>query len=729
MNKQLWNRANRIHATCPGARPWVVAAACGLLAAPCAAPSAATLTVERGAQDPAVSPDGTTVAVGILGKIWLVPVSGGEARQLTTGTGWHSHPAWSKDARFLAYAYQRPTGTELIERSLATGTERTLFITKHSIGQIAYHPTRPELWFVEDRDQMTAHLWAVPRTHQYVESYMGSDEQKKHAGGDPRQLTFGAGQADWSFAISPDGRRVAVEHVAAPFPGARDLHVMNADGKDAERLTQSPLVDEFSVQWTSDGASLIYVSREEGVDQVTVRSLKGGATRVVFASPFDGKQLALHPDGETAVMVAGRQLFRLQLKSGSVTPIPLKARFTMPDAPRPDLVITNARLFDGTGRSVAEQANVEVKDGRVARVWSGPAVQRSSPANVPTIDARGRFLMAGLMDNHYHYWHHWLFKGADLVATGVTSIRDPGAQIADSLNLRDAIEHGLLAGPRIYSLGPLIDGYSMKPMVDVLLTKPEAAATLVRALHRQGVAGLKVYHFLAPDVLRAVVAEAKVVGLPVSGDIGFRTSWQEAIAAGIDGLNHGFNYPHGFLHDPWVPQWDKDPVELNAARYMQRVSHERVDPRSAEVKAMLAEMARRHVVLDPTLTATLTKESDVQQGGLDRLNGTVQSNADRKALTLEAYQAGIMLLAGTDNMPSLQDEMEACEQAGLPNAAILQMATVNGAKWLHKEKEFGTVEAGKRADLLLVDGDPLKQMKDIRNVALVVKDGRIVFEQ
>jgi imidazolonepropionase-like amidohydrolase len=93
-----------------------------------------------------------------------------------------------------------------------------------------------------------------------------------------------------------------------------------------------------------------------------------------------------------------------------------------------------------------------------------------------------------------------------------------------------------------------------------------------------------------------------------------------------------------------------------------------------------------------------------------------------------AWEMGGQILAGTDNGPYF-DELEAYAEAGLPTTAVLQTATTNGAKWLGKEKDFGTVEAGKRANLVLVEGDPLKNIKDLRTIAVVIKDGRIVFRK
>jgi len=122
-----------------------------------------TVTVDRGAQDPAVSPDGSQIAVGILGKIWLVPIGGGQARQVTYGPSWDSHPAWSLDGQFLAYAHQRPGRTELVVHNLATGGSRTIYSTERTIGQIAYAPRGGEIFFLHDSNHEYKHMTAEYR--------------------------------------------------------------------------------------------------------------------------------------------------------------------------------------------------------------------------------------------------------------------------------------------------------------------------------------------------------------------------------------------------------------------------------------------------------------------------------------------------------------------------------------------------------------------------------------
>ena len=124
-------------------------------------PATRTEVVDQGAQDPAVSPDRAQIALGILGKIWLVPIQGGPARQVSFGSSWDSHPAWSADGQCLAYAHQQPQRSELVVLNLATGGTRTLYSAETGVGAIAFHPTRPQILFISDIGQFDANLWSI----------------------------------------------------------------------------------------------------------------------------------------------------------------------------------------------------------------------------------------------------------------------------------------------------------------------------------------------------------------------------------------------------------------------------------------------------------------------------------------------------------------------------------------------------------------------------------------
>jgi imidazolonepropionase-like amidohydrolase len=296
------------------------------------------------------------------------------------------------------------------------------------------------------------------------------------------------------------------------------------------------------------------------------------------------------------------------------------------------------------------------------------------------------------------------------------------------MNFKEAIASGIIEGPDIYTCGPLIDGRNgYHPRFDVEIADPEKAALLVKALKEQGMDALKVYFMLNPEVLKIIVTEAKKQGLKVTGHIGVRTSWNEAIDAGIEGLCH-IRIWKDFLPPEIQPDGENESLD-GTKNPMGRMQFDwtDIDPDSPEVGALIKRMADADVGIDPTLGGvSMMLEHYKKRLSLDQYARAVKGYERMKRFLKRCHETGVLILAGTDNM-SLFKELDSYAEAGIPNAAILQAATVNGAKWLGKDADFGTIEAGKRAHVLLVDGDPLKDIKELRNISTVIKDGRIVF--
>jgi hypothetical protein len=261
----------------------------------------------------------------------------------------------------------------------------------------------------------------------------------------------------------------------------------------------------------------------------------------------------------------------------------------------------------------------------------------------------------------------------------------------------------------------------------VLLDRPEAGPALVRALKAAGVDFIKVYHCLKPEVARTVIGEARRLGMQVTGDLGNVTHWDTAIEAGITGLNHAYTYRGAYLPPLYQIFRDTDPPDLWLARWRLQ-GNIPVDPDRPEVDSVLAVMARRHVAMDPTIHVFSLADSSRRALGIAEGERALARWQSMKRFVKKVVDARVLLLAGTDDL-SLNDELEDYETIGIDRTVILQSATRNGAQWLEADREFGTIEPGRKAHLLLVDGNPLAQIKDLRNVELVVKDGRVAFRR
>ncbi|MDH5643821.1 MAG: amidohydrolase family protein, partial [Gemmatimonadota bacterium] len=359
--------------------------------------------------------------------------------------------------------------------------------------------------------------------------------------------------------------------------------------------------------------------------------------------------------------------------------------------------------------------------GRIAEIIEGTR----APEGVPTLDGTGKTLLASMMDNHYHYWSP--HDGERLIARGITAVRDPGVAISESMSFKDAIAYGLVTGPDIYTAGPLIDGeHGYHPRVDVTITDPARAPALVRALHEQGVDALKAYFMLDRGVLAAVVAEADELGIPVTGHIGVRTGWREAMEAGIDGFSH-IRVWRDFLSAEQQPLGLDMTLDggRNPTARMQSDWRD-IDPDSPETEELIERMVRAGVSLDATLAIQKVGD-DARERFSPELFTVGRNSYDLMGrFVRNVNEAGVPLLAGTDNI-HLVDELEAYAEFGIPNADILRAATINGARWIGRGDEFGTVEVGKRANLLLVDGDPLTDVSVLRNISAVIKNGIILY--
>lgn len=407
-------------------------------------------------------------------------------------------------------------------------------------------------------------------------------------------------------------------------------------------------------------------------------------------------------------------------------------------------LIRNARVFDSERAVLGTGSDLLLQDGRIIAI-SDAGMEKRKADHV--IDAAGRVLLPGLFDMHAHFG---VWDGGLHLAAGVTTIRDMGNN-NDTLQQVIAQEQGgALLAPRIVPAG-FIEGDSPHAAQGGFVIKNlDEARHAVDWYHEHGYPQIKIYNSFPKDILPEVTAYAHDKGMRVSGHIPVWLRAQQAVEQGYDEIQHINQVLLNFLVD------DKTDTRTPERFYLPAEKVAGLDFDGKPVQDFIALLARHRTVVDPTLTTfdfIRQKDGDLSQAFAavaDHVPPDVQRNwhvgtmkiADEAtraryeksyAKMIEfvgrMYRAGIPIVAGTDQVPgfTLQRELELYVQAGITPAQVLQIATWNGAKYARVLDDRGVILQGRRADLILVDGDPTKNIADIRKVALVVKGDRAYY--
>ena len=416
----------------------------------------------------------------------------------------------------------------------------------------------------------------------------------------------------------------------------------------------------------------------------------------------------------------------------------------------PVIALTNVRVIDGTGAPARMAQTIVLRNGVIAEM--GDAARVVAPQGAEVIDLSGRSVIPGLVMLHEHLYYPtgpgvYGQLGESFsrlyLAGGVTTMRTGGNMNGYmDINLKRAIENGQKPGPAIDATAPYVNGPNTFQQMTAVRDAAEARRHIAYWAE-EGATSVKAYMQISRAALGAAIEEAHKRGLKVTGHL-CSVTYGEAADLGIDNLEHGFLAATDFVGDK---QPDVCPGQ---GRGQQTVTV--LDENGEPFKALMQKLIDKRVALTSTLTVfeTFTPGRPMPPG-LDvltpqlkqqfeqtfaRVSQSKESNYTKlfpKAMALERAfaRAGGVLVAGTDPTGSggvipgysNQRQVELLVDAGFSPIEAIQIATLNGARYLGREKTIGSLAVGKQADLVVLGGDPSAAIGDVRRVEIVFRQG------
>lgn len=414
--------------------------------------------------------------------------------------------------------------------------------------------------------------------------------------------------------------------------------------------------------------------------------------------------------------------------------------------PDGDLVLKNVGVFDSlTGKVLANQ-RVTIQGERIASVEEEHGQAAAAKAKV--LDCTGKMALPGLWDMHQHLWPVSAFMD---VTVGITTVRDLGNPVEQLTSLRRNIAEGKQIGPRVIAAG-FIDGRGpYQGPIGVFADTPEEALERVKNYADQGYVQIKIYSSMKPELVPIIAAEAHRRGLRVSGHVPAHMIAEQFVNDGADEIQHINFIMLNFMPDVTetrTPDRFIMPGRRSAA----------LDLNSDSVNRFVAFLKQHKTVVDPTMATFEATYMDrpgkigpMETAMFERMPTQVQRGIKTASQALPAgdaetdklyrdswanmvrmlkkmYDGGVQIVAGTDqgNGYALDRELEIYNEAGIPAPKILQIATIEAATLMKRENELGSITPGKYADIILVNGDPVRHIQDIRKVETVIQSGNIL---
>ncbi len=692
---------------------------------------------------PAVSPDGKRVAFTAFSKLYVMDLPSGTPRRVTTGTDGEFMPAWSPDGKTLAYVTWSRQGGQLLSVSPDGGQPRQLTNKTAFYSYPTYSPDGSKIVFITGAvdDQLFAD---IREGHEF----MSPEEEALHGHHGEREVTGAGGSTGTDLKYIPSGGGEAVQ--IAPTQGGRFPHFsddpdrvylttgmglasIRLDGYDRRvhmRVTgkgtppQQPSAgtmkispDRSRVFLELQGKHYIVTVPRSGRDTVNV-NLGGPTANVPFKkmSAFGGDHLNWSLDGKSVSWSWGTSLYRQKITDEKPETTDIKVAAARPK-PSGTVVLSGARIITMKGNEVIERGDVVVTNNRIAAI--GPKGKVAIPAGARTIDVTGKTIIPGFVDVHAHMWpprdlhQNQVWQYLANLAYGVTTTRDPQSATTDVYAYADLVETGEIIGPRVYTTGPGVFsgvGLDNKESVDAYIKRYRDA--------------------YKTDTLKQYV-------------VGDRNVRQMVAMACYD--NKISPTTEGALD-----------MKLNISQMIDGYSgHEHSLPLQPIYKDVVEFVAQTQTFYTPTILVAyggpwaenyFFQNTDVLNNkrlgryipkelinGMMRRRGQWFRAEEYSFKQIAAGAADIVKaggragIGGHGQMQGLGVHWEiwAMQSGGMSTMDTLRVATIFGAEAIGLDKDLGSIETGKLADLVIMDRNPLTDIRNTDSISHVMKNGEL----